>query len=223
MEAEGYDVENPPEEEGATGGQSNFNLPKPGDVLSCDFRPTQAAPNGTGDISEARVVTDTPQVKPRTIKVMSWNIHRGYDQQGIQREIAKVNPDILFLQEVDMGCDRTEARDVGAEIASTLGYNLVFACEFEEIYSPQRKMEDQGGGVCGSCILSKYDFEVVRAIVHRVQPVDWTLPGPLPAEPRRGLRITPFVVVKTPFGHMGCYCIHLEEYCGLTFISSFIG
>jgi hypothetical protein len=108
MEAEGYDVENPPEEEGATGGQSNFNLPKPGDVLSCDFRPTPAAPNGTGDISEARVVTDTPQAKPKTIKVsfavaahgqvMSWNIHRGYDQQGIQREIAKVNPDILFLQ-----------------------------------------------------------------------------------------------------------------------------
>lgn len=29
---------------------------------------------------------------------MTWNIHRGYDLKGIKQEIAKVNPDILFLQ-----------------------------------------------------------------------------------------------------------------------------
>lgn len=113
-----------------------------------------------------------------------------------------------------MGCDRTNSQDVAAEIARALKYNLVFACEFEEIYSPLRKPEDQGGGVSGSAILSKYDFLMVRAIVHEKRPVEWEFPGPLPSEPRRGLRITPFVAVKTPWGPVGCYCVHLEEYCG---------
>ena len=113
-----------------------------------------------------------------------------------------------------MNCDRTSSNDVGGQIATALGYNLIFGCEFEEIYSPLRKPEDQGGGVSGSCILSKYEFEITRALIHKNQPVEWSLPGPIPHEPKRGLRITPFVTVKTPFGLVGCYCVHLEEYCG---------
>ena len=114
-----------------------------------------------------------------------------------------------------MGCDRTNSQDIAAEIAGALKYDLVFACEFEEIYSPLRKPEDQGGGVSGSAILSRYKLDDVRGIVHKVRPVDWTLPGPIENEPRRGLRITPSARVLTPWGPVVCYCIHLEEFCGM--------
>eukprot|EP00048_Salpingoeca_helianthica_P002502 m.57878 g.57878 ORF g.57878 m.57878 type:complete len:392 (+) comp12140_c0_seq4:87-1262(+) len=212
---EEYAVENAPEDTGAEAA-ATFTLPKPGDVLACDFRSEPALSEDHGDIAEAAPSTPAALAKkPTHIKIMSWNIHRGYDLKAIEREIGRVNPDVLFLQEVDMRCDRTNGADVGAELAQALGYNLVFACAFEEIYSPLRKPEDQGGGVSGSCILSRYDFEVVRAIVHKEQPVDWEFPGPIPNEPRRGLRLTPMVVAKTPLGPLACYCIHLEEYCGI--------
>lgn len=218
------EVENPPEEtsEEVLGGDS---LPKPGDVIACDFRDPATTPTEkkeAEDLADAHTSTSPPvppsPAKPapsRTIKVMTWNVHRGYDLRGIKNEIARVNPDILFLQEVDMGCDRTDGEDVAAAIASALKYNLVFACEFEEIYSPLRRPEDQGGGVSGSAILSRYELVDVRGLVHKVRPVEWDFPGPLPAEPRRGLRITPFARAITPLGPIACYGVHLEEYCGI--------
>jgi hypothetical protein len=49
---EEYAVENAPEETEADSAAA-FPLPKPGDVLACDFRSAPAEPEGSGDIGEA--------------------------------------------------------------------------------------------------------------------------------------------------------------------------
>ena len=47
--------------------------------------------------------------------------------------IKKLDADVLLLQEVDRGCDRSGRRDVAADLAAALGMNWIFAGEFQEI------------------------------------------------------------------------------------------
>lgn len=75
---------------------------------------------------------------------MQWNIERGYKLDGIIQELKRTNADVLALQELDIGCERTGKRDTMNEIAAALGYSVAFFCEFEELHSPARKAELQG-------------------------------------------------------------------------------
>ena len=49
--------------------------------------------------------------------------------------------------------------------------------EFEELHSPVRRADTQGGGVHGQALLSRYSLEDARALVHSHQPVDWDAEG----------------------------------------------
>lgn len=59
------------------------------------------------------------------------------------------------------GCCRSNGKDVGLELAERLGMNYAFVCEFEELRSPLRSQRDQGGGVHGNGILTRFDMEEV--------------------------------------------------------------
>lgn len=59
-------------------------------------------------------------------------------------------PDILSLQEIDIGCDRSGGKDTFREIAAALRLNGLFACEFQEMRSPLRDARSQGGGAHGN-------------------------------------------------------------------------
>jgi len=50
---------------------------------------------------------------------------------------------VLALQEIDVGCERSNCKDTGVEIAKALAMNYAFVCEFEEIKSSLRDARSQ--------------------------------------------------------------------------------
>ncbi len=80
----------------------------------------------------------------RGVKIVSWNICRGYNRAGLLAELQGIDADILLLQEVDVMCERTGNIDVGAYLAQELHLNYYFVCEFEELRSELRTAELQG-------------------------------------------------------------------------------
>ena len=66
-----YDVENPPEES-AIEQQTRMDLPKPGDVIGCDFRPEEPA-EGSADIADSAPHA-APQPPPANFKVLDAHI-----------------------------------------------------------------------------------------------------------------------------------------------------
>ncbi|KAL3132526.1 hypothetical protein ABBQ32_009069 [Trebouxia sp. C0010 RCD-2024] len=175
-------------------------LPKPGDLVQLDFRASHGAPEST-----------------EGIKLLQWNIERGYKLEEIVKELKNIDADLIALQEVDIGCERSSNIDTGRHIAEQLGLSYVFFCEFEELHSPLRSPALQGGGVHGNALLSKFDITDARLVHHRMHPVDWNDPThPLAqTEPRRGQRAVLAATVLTPQGPLLCYCLHMEVFCGM--------
>ncbi|HEU4615482.1 MAG TPA: endonuclease/exonuclease/phosphatase family protein [Kofleriaceae bacterium] len=73
----------------------------------------------------------------RRLRAMTYNIHRG---RGVDRKldlgriaavIASFDPDVVALQEVDIGRKRSGRVDQAAELASRLGMEMVFAPNIE--------------------------------------------------------------------------------------------
>jgi endonuclease/exonuclease/phosphatase family metal-dependent hydrolase len=66
------------------------------------------------------------------LRVLSYNIHHGEGVDGkldlprIAGAIKSVKPDLVALQEVDLGTERTNKVDQGAELARLTGMNVVF-------------------------------------------------------------------------------------------------
>jgi len=181
----------------------NRALPKSGEILLYDFREgAQKDCSSQGSI-------------PHSIRVVQWNIERGYQLESIIKHLQELNGDIICLQELDIQCDRTARKDVGVEIAKRLQLNYAFLCEFEELHSPLRNALLQGGGVHGNAILSKFSFRSVRCLDHKYQPFTWDTDGHTLKEPRKGNRCTIAAEIETPFGPILCYSVHLEVFCGI--------
>jgi endonuclease/exonuclease/phosphatase family metal-dependent hydrolase len=73
----------------------------------------------------------------RRLRAMTYNIHRG---RGVDRKldlgriaavIASFDPDVVALQEVDIGRKRSGRVDQAADLASRLGMEMVFAPNIE--------------------------------------------------------------------------------------------
>ena len=95
-------------------GTHDPSLPKPGEILHIDFRA-----DGAGDAASAALSSGRP------LRVVQWNIERGYKLDAIVRTLAAVDADVLILQEIDVGCDRSANRDVGASPAcSCAGHSV---------------------------------------------------------------------------------------------------
>lgn len=73
------------------------------------------------------------------IRFASFNVERGYHAQKIHDFIVEEAFDVVLLQEVDMGCKRTESRNNMAVIAGDAAFDGVFAVEFEEYDGKERK------------------------------------------------------------------------------------
>lgn len=67
------------------------------------------------------------------LRVAVWNIERGRDPARIASLVGATGADVALLQEVDRGMARTSNRDVAREVASTLGWGVVFGVEFVEL------------------------------------------------------------------------------------------
>jgi len=107
-----------------------------------------------GLIALAGCATDNP-AKPSPFRVMTYNIHHGEGLDGkvdllrIAQLIREQGADIVALQEVDKGVERTGRRDLPAELAALTG----LTCVFSNNYHYQ-------GGEYGNAVLTH--FPVVR-------------------------------------------------------------
>ncbi len=97
------------------------------------------------------------------LRVLDWNIDRGYDLEGISASIKEHQPDLAILQEVDLNARRTHRADVAAELAKRLQLNYVFAPEFQEL----SQGSDDNPAYHGQAILTS--LPVLRSRIIRFQ------------------------------------------------------
>lgn len=132
--------------------------------------------------------------KPQ-IKIMSINIEMGKQLQKIIDLIRKHQPDIVFLQEVDMLTKRNSRVDSLGEIASLLSMDGVFV--------PQSIFKT--GGCDGNAILSKYPINDSYGIFLECQRI-----------PKHKIKVhfAMAAIIDTPWGLIGCSSIHIDTHCG---------
>lgn len=93
---------------------------------------------------------EPPVLQPTSIRLLTWNIHHGegtdrrLDLERIAKVIREARPDLVALQEVDQGVQRTQRRDLPAELAALTGLQAVFSNNFSF-----------QGGRYGNAILSR--------------------------------------------------------------------
>src|SRR4051794_41187069 len=104
----------------STEGSPELPYPKPGEFLVYDFRPAATATTSA----------------PAPLKVLQWNVERNYRSALILSILAELDPDIALLQEIDIGCARSDGRNHMREIAEALKWKGVFVTEFRELDQP---------------------------------------------------------------------------------------
>ncbi|KAJ2781620.1 hypothetical protein H4R18_002764 [Coemansia javaensis] len=175
----------------------------PGQLVAYDFRDRDAPAAGPG----AEI--------PRPLRAVQWNIERGYQLDAVLAVLEELDADILCLQEIDIGNERSGGLDHARIIAERLRLNCGVAIEFQELRSPCRSAQQQGGGVHGNAILSKFDM-ALRVVDHAHQPYDWPRDGALLGEPRLGRRCALAAEVAVPKRPpVLVYSAHLECFAGI--------
>jgi len=92
------------------------------------------------------------------LRLMTYNIHSCIGMDGrvlperIARIIDRLLPDIVCLQEVDRGMERSGGRDQAAELANSLGMKYVFL--------PLRRV---GTGEYGIAVLSRFPCTIIKS------------------------------------------------------------
>lgn len=184
-------------------------------LLSQPFVSNEATLSGVQPL-----MPDVPGIG-RVLRVAEWNINREYkdvimvalSDPSAYEALARQNPrlrsktfrqaveearhlqgaDVIVLNEVDHGVNRTGYRDVTRDIATLLHMNYVFATEFIELtplylgfqkmdtvdLARQQRASEKYGvdpkrylGLEGSALLSRYPIRSAR-IVHLPEAYDW--------------------------------------------------
>lgn len=104
-----------------------------------------------------------PPVEPASLRVVTWNIHHGrglddvVDVARLARQLEALRPDVVFLQEVDVGVRRSGGVDIPTELAQRLGMHAAFG-----------KNIDYQGGDYGNAILSRLPLRGVDNLHYRM-------------------------------------------------------
>lgn len=112
---------------------------------------------------------------PATIRVLTYNIHHGegrdreFDLSRLGRVITSVQPDLVALQEVDVGTARASGVNQVGELAQLTGMHAQFG----------KAMDYMSGGY-GVAVLSRWPF---------LSTQNQALPGSPDREPRTGLTV----------------------------------
>ena len=139
--------------------------------------------------------TPDPQPPRVTFRLMTYNVHQGFDAgqipslDRIVATIANESPDVLVLQEVARGWMIDEQHDVLSVLAQRLEMYYTFLPTIGDLY--------------GNAVLSRYPMEVVKRVPYA--------PGPTMRNQPRGalfVRIGELLVVGT----------HLDETSDGTFV-----
>lgn len=117
-----------------------------------------------------------PARSDTSLTIMTYNIHHGrgldgeVDLERLARVVRAEAPDVVCLQEVDRGMERTDGVDMPSFFAAAL--------DMEVVYQTNLRI---GEGEYGNATLSRYPITDHK---------DWSLPGPEEAEPRGCLKTT---------------------------------
>ncbi|MEW6159168.1 MAG: endonuclease/exonuclease/phosphatase family protein [Verrucomicrobiota bacterium] len=130
---------------------------------------------------------------PATFRIMTWNIHhaegtdRRLDVERVARLILEQKPDIVCLQEVDRGVQRTQRRDLPAELAALTGMSCVFSNNFS-----------YQGGEYGNAVLTRFRIREHRNLHYTMlQKAEQRGLLSVIVEPKRGQKL---LVMNTHLG-----------------------
>ena len=99
---------------------------------------------------------------PATFRVMTYNVHQGYDAgnvpalEALVDTIAREAPDVVVLQEVVRGWLIDGQQDVAGVLAARLGMSYVFGPNIGDLY--------------GNAVLSRYPMTDVRRVAFAKEP-----------------------------------------------------
>ena len=137
--------------------------------------------------------------KSTTLSVLVFNIHAGKDAAGtnsvraIAALVRSIDPDVVLLQEVDRGTNRSGKVDQVQALIDATGYGGVFG-----------RSLDYDGGQYGIAALSRNGFVYNETVPLPVQPVQERSGGS--HEPRAAL----VTVARTPHGSLQAVTTHLD-------------
>ncbi len=126
------------------------------------------------------------------LRLVTWNIRHGegldhrVDADRIARELAALAPDVVCLQEVDVGVARSQRLDLPAELARRLCMHAAFG-----------KNINYQGGTYGNAILARWPIAWQHNLHYRM----------LRTDEQRGLLQ---VGLTTTAGTVGIGCTHLD-------------
>ena len=89
------------------------------------------------------------------LKILTWNIERGSNADALAAYISRIKPDVVCLQEVDWGNQRTSNADILSRLAHSTSMLGFLGVEFFEIETPHRPRRLAGGGIQGNAILTR--------------------------------------------------------------------
>lgn len=150
------------------------------------------------------------------MKIVSWNIERGYNPGGTVEFLRTLNADIYALYELDRGVKRTKGVDMFAELEKGLQMPGFYAKEFEEIESVWRYLipwGGPGGGEIGNGIFTRLPVRTNRTLhLPRRPPLLYDRSTWIPElfQPRRGSRKAQVLEIETPTGILTCVAAHTE-------------
>jgi len=152
-----------------------------------------------------------PRVWPETVRVVSWNINRGLQLDGVIEFLASSSADLILLQETDINAGRTGRRNIAREIAQALRMDYIFGREFEEL--AQGSPTDPA--YHGQTTLSRLPLSNARILRFREQSTFWSprwfIP-PLPFLQRRlGGRMALICEITVKGRTLVIYNVHLES------------
>ena len=149
---------------------------------------------------------------PRSsIRVVDWNIDRGFQLGSIIDFLGDANADILILQEVDINARRTNRLNIAQEIARKLRLNYVFGREFVEL----TQGSNTSPAYHGQATLSRWKISNSRILRFREQSdfwkPRWYLPTLAPFQERLGGRIALVTEINISSVSLVTYNLHLES------------
>lgn len=148
---------------------------------------------------------------PETIRLVSWNVNRGYQLMRIIEYLASSSADLILLQETDINARRTHHRNIPREIAQALQMNYVFGREFEELGQGNRGFP----AFHGQTTLSRFPLSHSRVFRFRRQSTfwypRWFIPRLQSFQRRHGARIALVSEITIRGRTLVLYNAHLES------------
>jgi endonuclease/exonuclease/phosphatase family metal-dependent hydrolase len=149
-----------------------------------------------------------------SLRLISWNIDRGYGFDGVLKLLQEKRPDLCLLQEVDLHAHRTKDRDVGRELAQSLGYNYSFGTEFQEM----SQGEEGKPAYQGQATLSRWPILKSRILRFQRQSSWWKphsfIPNIAFFQRRLGGRVALVTELSVNGTRVVVYNLHLESRSG---------